>query len=150
VQRRLIGCLNLDDVASAARGIVQDIFVALDDVQIVVRDVLHVKPPAGVSSRAKRVVDHVADGDDAHGAHAVQGLGAHPQKFVRPQQVGSFSLGNLDEVAVETIHPGAGDQTMGDLADKRITRDISIGVEGDNLMPEPLQGPEAIERGVVG
>jgi hypothetical protein len=121
VQRRLIGCLNLDDVASAARRIIQDIFVALDDVQIVIRDVLHVKPPAGVWSRAERVVDHVADGDDAHIAHAVKGLGAHPQKFVGPQQVGPFSLCNLDEIAVETIYTSSGDQTMGDLADKRIT-----------------------------
>jgi hypothetical protein len=114
-------------------------------VQVVVRNVLHVEPPAWVLTGAERIVDHVTDGGDARGAETVECLRPHPEEFVGPQQIGLFALGNLDEIAVEAIHTGADGETMGDLADQGVARLVAVRVERDDLMAEPLQRPEAIE-----
>src|SRR5206468_4168939 len=53
VQRRLVGGLDFDDVARASGGVVEDVLIALDDVEIVVRDVLHVETPAGIAAGAE-------------------------------------------------------------------------------------------------
>ena len=117
---RLVGGLDLDDVACAARGVVEDVLVALDDVKVVVGDVLHVETPAGVAASAEGVVDHVADGGDAHRAEAVEGAGAHREELVGPEEVGLFALGDAEEVAVEAGDGRAGGEAMGDLADEGI------------------------------
>ncbi len=104
----LVGGLDLDDVTGSARGVVEDVLVALDDVEIVVRDVLHVETPAGIAAGAEGVVDHVADGGDAHGAQAVERAGAHGRGACRPRRGRAFRCGDAEEIAVEAIDGWAG------------------------------------------
>ena len=150
MQRGLVGGLDFDDVARASRGVVEDVLVALDDVEIVVRDVLHVEAPAGVAAGAEGVVDHVADAGDAHGAETVEGFGAQRKKFVGPEEVGLFGLGDAEEIAIDAVDGGAGGEAMGDLADEGTSRQVVEGVEGDDVMSEALKCPEAIEGGFLG
>src|SRR6185312_10579789 len=115
-----VGSLNLDDVACAARGVVEDVLVALDDVQVVVGDVLHVEAPARVLARAEGVVDHVADGDDAHRTQTVQSLRAYPQEFVGPEKSWFFLLRRAEEIAVETVNGRTSRDTMDNLTEERV------------------------------
>ncbi len=141
----LVGGLDLDDVAGAAGAVVGDVAVSLDDVEVVVGDVLHVEAPAGVLTGAEGVVDHVADGGDAHGAEAIEGAGLHREELVGPEEIGFFALGDVDEVAVETIDGRTGGEAKDDLADEWVGRQVLVGVEGNDLVAETLQSPEAVE-----
>ena len=108
MQRRLIGGLNLDDIACASRGVVENVFVALNHVQIVVGNVLHVETPAGVAAGAEGIVDHVTDAGDAQGVKMTECPGAHGEEFIGPEEIWSLGLGDLQKVAIETIDGGAG------------------------------------------
>ena len=149
MQGRLVGGLDLDDVACAAGGVVEDVFVALDYVEVVVGDGLHVETPAGVAASAEGVVDHVADGGDAHLAHAVEGAGTHGEELVGPEEVGLFRLCDLKQVAVEPGDGRAGGEAVGDFVDDGVRGVVVEGVQGNDLVAETLQGPEAIEGRVV-
>ena len=150
VQRGFVGRLDLDDVACPAGGVVEDVLVALYDVEIVVRNVLHVEPPAGVATRAKRVVDHIAHGSDIHGAQAVESGRSHVEELVGPDEVGLYFCGDAEEFAIETGYGGTGGETKRDLANQAIARQVVEGVEGDDLMTEPLECPEAVEGRFLG
>lgn len=149
MERGFVGGLDLDDVASAMFTIFEDIFVALDDVQIVERDGLAVEAKSWVLTRAKEVVDHIADGGDAHGTKAVEGAGLHPKEFVGPDEIGLLCLGYFEKVAVEAVYARAGTEPVDDLADEGVAGLIVKGVEGDDGVAEPLQRPETVERGII-
>ena len=149
VQGRLVGSLDFDDIACAAGGVIEDVLVALGDVQIVMGDGFHVEAPAGIAARAKGVVDHVADGSDAEGAHAIEGAGTHGEKLVGPEDVGFFSFGDADEITVKARDRWTSGETKGDLVEDGIGGVVVKGVEGDDLMAETLQCPGTIEAGVV-
>jgi len=141
----LVGGLDLDDVAGSVVAIVGDIFVALDDVEIVVGDVFHVETPAGILAGAEGVVDHVANSGDSHGSHAIECGRAHPEELVCPEEIGFFGFGDAEEIAVETADSGTCGKAEDDLAEEWVVRQVLVSVEGDDLMAEPLQCPEAVE-----
>ncbi len=142
----LVGGLNLDDVTGSALAIVEDVFVALDDVQIVVGDVLHVEAPAGVAARAEGVVDHVADGSDAHPAQGGEHGGLGPEDLVGPEEIGLFACGDVEQIAVEAIYGWAGSDAVSDGAEKLIGGRVVQGIEANDGVAEPFEGPETIER----
>ena len=147
MQRRFVGGLDLDDVACAARDVVVDVFVALDDMQIVVGNVLHVETPAGIAAGAEGVVNHIANGGNAQLAHAIQGAGMEEEQLVSPEEVGSFSRGYAEEIAIEPGDGGTCREPKGGLADQWVSGQIIEGVEGDDLMTEAFKRPESIEGG---
>jgi hypothetical protein len=56
----------------------------------------------------------------------------------------------MEQVAVEAVDGGAGGEAMSDFADEGTSRQIVEGVEGDDVVAETLQSPEAIEGGFLG
>jgi hypothetical protein len=136
VQGGFVGGLDLEDVASAAATVLRDVFVALDDVEVVVGDALPVEAPAGVATGAEGVVDHIADGGDAEGAETVEGSGTDPEELVAQDDVGLFGLGEVKEIAVEAAYTGAGDEAYYDAADEAAGRLVVEDVEGDDGVAE--------------
>jgi hypothetical protein len=51
----------------------------------------------------------------------------------------------MKKVLIEAINGGASRQTMRDLSDQRIARQVVEGVERDHLVAEALECPETIE-----
>jgi hypothetical protein len=113
-------------------------------VEIVVGYVFHVETPTGVSTGAEGVVDHVTDAGNAQRSQAIEGFGAHRKKFVGPEEVGLFGFGDAEEIAIEAVYRGAGGEAMSDFPDKRTSREIVEGVEGDDMVAKAFKCPEAI------
>ena len=145
MQSGLVRSLDLDDVTRSPRGVVKDVLVALDHVQVVVRYGLHVKPPAGVATGTKGVVDHIADSGDSQVAHTIDRAWAHGENFVIPKKVRLFCLGNSNQVAVDTVDGWTGGESKNNFADNGVRGFVVKRVERDDLMAETLQSPETIK-----
>ena len=147
---RLVRGLNFKDVASAVLSVFDDIFIALDGMQIEVRKVLLVEPPAGIAAHAKDVVDHVADADDAHAAELLERAGLKRKQFVGPEDVGTLTFSDCEDVAIETADTRAELRTIDELAQERLRMLVIEGVQRNDLVSLTLERPEPIERRVVG
>ena len=146
VQGRFVRGLHFDHVAAAARGVIEDVLVALDDVQIVMGNRLHIKAPTGVLARTEGVIDHVADGGNAEGAHLVDGFGAHPKQLVGPEDVGFFGLRDSEQIAVKAVDGRSGGEAVRDLVDDWICGQVVEKVEWNDLVPKTLERPKSIQR----
>ncbi len=93
----LVGGLDLEDVAGSVVAVLDDILVALDDVEVEVSEIVFVEAPAWVTAHTKDVVDHVADADDAHAAQLDEGLGLEREELVGPEDVWAFAFGDSED-----------------------------------------------------
>lgn len=145
MQGWFVGGLDFDDVTGSSGGVVEDVFIALGYMEIVVRDGLHVEAPAGIAAGAEGIVDHVAYGCDSHVAHAVEGTGTDGEELVGPEEIGLFGPCDSEQIAVETADGGTHGKAEGDLIDRRVWGIVVEGVEGNDLMAKTFQSPGSIE-----
>jgi hypothetical protein len=149
VKSRLIRSLDLDDVPRPPAPVVTNILIPLDNMKIVVRNVLHVEPPARIPTRTEGIVDHVTDGSDTEGTQTIKRSRTHREKLVCPKDIGLLLLRQPKDVTIDAVDRRAGSKSKSDLAKYRIARLIIVIVQRDYVMAETLQRPQAIERGVI-
>ena len=150
MNRRLVAKENLHDVACAALAVVFEALVALGDVEIELGDAGDVAAPAGVAARAEGVVDHVADGLDAHAPHGFERLWSEEQGLVGPQKMGLLSFRKREKVTVEARCVGSAGGSEGERVQEIVLRAIRESVQLKDSFSGAAERPKAIQAGAAG
>ncbi len=137
-------CLNLYNIPRPPCSVVQHVGISLRRVQIELRDALQIQPPPRILPRPKGVIDHVTHRADAHGAQRPQGTGPQGEHLVRPKHIRTLAPRRSQHLAIQPFDPGAGLHPMQNLTQQRLSGLVTINIQRNNVMAQPLQRPTPV------